>query len=90
MGAIPKWGWILFLVVAFDDILLWIKSPYLAIPITIVLLAVAGIFFFGGRGLANTMINNARQAGTNLFNQAATQATGRLLAGGGGGGNSGS
>ena len=53
MGAIPKWGWILFLVVAFDDILLWIKSPYLAIPITIVLLAVAGIFFFGGRGLAN-------------------------------------
>lgn len=27
MGAIPKWGWILFLIVAIDDILLWFSSP---------------------------------------------------------------
>lgn len=49
MGAIPKWGWILFLIVAFDDILLWLKSPYLAIPVTIVLVAIGLVFFLGGR-----------------------------------------
>lgn len=79
MGSIPKWGWILFLVVAFDDILLWIKSPYLAIPVTILLLAVGAVFFLGGRGLANSLINNARRAGSNLLTQAATQATGRMM-----------
>lgn len=45
MGAIPKWGWILFLIVAFDDILLWLSSPALAIPLTIILLVIGGVFF---------------------------------------------
>lgn len=84
MGSIPKWGWLLFIVVAFDDILLWLKSPYLAVPITIILLAVGAVFFLGGRGLANSLVNNARRAGSNLFNQVATQATTRALSGGGG------
>ena len=79
MGSIPKWGWILFLVVAIDDILLWIKSPYLAIPVAIVLLVVGAIFFLGGRSLANSLVNNARRAGSNLLTQATAQATGRIL-----------
>lgn len=81
MGSIPKWGWILFLIVAFDDILLWIKSPYLAIPITVILLVVGAIFFLGGSGLANSLINNARRAGGNLLNQATAQAANRVLSG---------
>ena len=52
MGAIPKWAWILFLIVAVDDILLWMQSPYLALPLTVVLVVVGIVFAVGGKGLA--------------------------------------
>lgn len=81
MGAIPKWGWILFLVVAFDDILIWLKSPYLAIPITVVLLLVFMVFMFGGREFASSLVNNARRAASNQFSSLATQATTRMMRG---------
>ena len=81
MGAIPKWGWILFLIVAFDDILLWLKSPYLAIPITLVLVIVGMIFVFGGRDFATSLVNNARRAASNQFTSLATQATTRVMRG---------
>lgn len=79
MGAIPKWGWILFLAVAFDDILLWFTSPALAIPLTIILVILGGVFFFGGAGFANTLVNNARRAASNSFGQLAAQATTRMM-----------
>ena len=81
MGAIPKWGWILFLVVAFDDILIWLKSPYLAIPITVILLLVFMVFMFGGRQFASSLVNNARRAASNQFSNLATQATTRMMRG---------
>lgn len=83
MGSIPKWGWIIFLVVAFDDILLWMASPYLAIPVTLLLIAVGGVFAFGGKGLATSMVNNARRMATSRFTQVAAQATGKMMQGGG-------
>lgn len=84
MGSIPKWGWILFLIVAFDDILIWLKSPYLAIPITVILIAIAAVFFMGGQGMATSLVNNARRNAQGVFTQLATQATSRALSGGGG------
>lgn len=75
MGAIPKWGWVLFLLVAFDDVLLWLKSPYLAIPITLVLLAIGLVFMLGGRTLATSLLSNARRTATSM----ATQATTRMM-----------
>lgn len=79
MGAIPKWGWILFLIVAFDDILLWLASPALAIPITIILVVIGGVFFFGGPTLANTLVNNARRTVSSQFGNIAAQATTRMM-----------
>ena len=79
MGAIPKWGWILFLIVAIDDILLWFSSPALAIPLTIILVVLGGIFFFGGPGFASTLVNNARRAASNSLGQIAAQATTRMM-----------
>jgi hypothetical protein len=79
MGAIPKWGWILFLIVAFDDILLWLSSPALAIPITIILIAIGGVFFFGGPTLASSLVNNARSAARNSFGNLAAQATTKIM-----------
>lgn len=79
MGAIPKWGWILFLIVAIDDILLWLSSPALAIPLTIILVVIGGVFFFGGPSFANALVTNARRAASNSFGQIAAQATTRMM-----------
>ena len=79
MGAIPKWGWILFLVVAIDDILLWLSSPALAIPLTIILVVIGGVFFFGGPTFAGALVNNARRAASGMFGQVAAQATTRMM-----------
>lgn len=79
MGAIPKWAWILFLIVAFDDIILWLASPALAIPLTIILIAIGGVFFFGGPSFANSLVTNARRAATASFGQLAAQATTKII-----------
>lgn len=81
MGAIPKWGWILFLIVALDDIFLWLSSPALAIPLTIILVVIGGVFFYGGPSLAGSLVNNARRAAQNSFGQLAAQATTRMMTG---------
>ena len=79
MGAIPKWAWILFAIVAFDDIILWFKSPYLALPVTLILVLVGVVFFIGGQGLVSNLFNTARRAATNAVTDVATRAaTGRL------------
>lgn len=79
VGAIPKWAWILFLIVAVDDILLWLASPALAIPLTIILVVIGGVFFFGGPSFASTLVNNARRAATESFGQFAAQATTKMM-----------
>lgn len=79
MGAIPKWGWILFLIVAFDDVLLWLSSPALAIPLTIILVIVGGLLFFGGTTFAGSLVNNARRAASGAFGQLAAQATTQII-----------
>jgi hypothetical protein len=69
----------LFLIVAFDDILLWLSSPALAIPLTLILIAVGAVFFFGGAGFANNLVNTARRAASNQFGNLAAQATTRMM-----------
>lgn len=81
VGAIPKWGWILFLVVAIDDILLWLASPALAIPLTIILVIIGGVLFFGGPSLASSLITNARRAASNSFGQITAQAATKIMKG---------
>ena len=59
IGAIPGWAWIVFAIVAFDDILLWFKSPMMALPVTLVLVIVILVLFIGGRGMFTSILNNA-------------------------------
>jgi hypothetical protein len=79
VGAIPKWGWILFLVVAFDDILPWLTSPALAIPLTIILAVIGCVFYFGGPTFANNLVTSARRAASSSFGSLAAQATTQMM-----------
>lgn len=79
MGSIPTWGWILFLLVSFDDILVWLKSPYLAVPIALILIIVVLIFVFGGRSAMTNITNNVRRAASNAVTNATTQAASSML-----------
>ena len=75
-GSIPLWGWVIFLLVALDDVFLWLHSPYLAIPLTIILILVVVLFVTGGKsaatGLLGTVKNTLTGLLTNLTAQAAT------------------
>ena len=73
MGAIPKWAWIVFAVVAFDDIILWVKSPFLALPVTIVLILVGVVFFLGGKNMVSALFNNGRRLVTNTATNMVTK-----------------
>jgi hypothetical protein len=79
VGAIPKWAWIIFLIVAFDDIVIWMQSPYMLLPISILVALVAVVFAVGGKGLAGSLVNNARRAATNTFQSFTTQAATRMM-----------
>ena len=79
MGSIPTWGWIVFLLVAFDDILLWLHSPYLAIPLTLILIAVAAVFMFGGKSTAGNIVNTARKGATTLMSNVTARAASQML-----------
>ncbi len=79
MGSIPTWGWIIFLLVAFDDILLWLHSPYLAIPLTIALILIGAIFFFGGKSTAGNLVNTAKKGANNLLTNMTARATSKML-----------
>lgn len=42
-GRIPKWMFILLGVFMIDDVLVWIRSPYLLLPILVVVLLVVAV-----------------------------------------------
>lgn len=79
MGSIPTWGWVVFLLVAIDDIFLWLHSPYLAIPLTIILLLVVVIFLFGGKSAAGNIVNTARKGAASFVTSMTTRAAGQML-----------
>jgi cobalamin biosynthesis protein CobD/CbiB len=79
MGSIPTWGWVIFLLVAFDDILLWFHSPYLAIPLTLILVIILIIFVMGGKSTANNLVNTARKGASNLLANMTTRAASQML-----------
>jgi hypothetical protein len=48
------------LIVALDDMALWLHSPYLAIPLTLILIAVVAVFAFGGKSAVHNIVNFAK------------------------------
>lgn len=65
-GAIPKWAWIIFLIVAFDDFLGLLQSPYLLIPIICIVVVIVLIFALGGKTLGMTILNQVKSTITGI------------------------
>lgn len=66
-------------VAAFDDILLWLSSPMIALPLTLLLVVVVLVFVFGGKGLAEKLLGTARTATEGLVSNVARSAAGSLI-----------
>lgn len=78
-GSIPLWGWVIFLLVAIDDVFLWLHSPYLAIPLALVLIVVAVLFMMGGKNAATNALNIIKRQATQLIAGATTKAAASMI-----------
>ena len=65
--------------VAFDDALLWLKSPYLMIPIILIILIIVIIFLVGGKDMALGLLNQARSQGQGIITGLTAQAAKKML-----------
>jgi hypothetical protein len=79
MGAIPKWGWILLLAVSFDDILVWLSSPVLAIPLILIII-LSVVFFIYKPSAAGNLMQNAANVTRASLGSLAVKATAGLVA----------
>ena len=79
MASIPTWGWILFLLVAFDDIIMWMKSPYLAIPLILILVLIVGILMVGGKGAMGNIGNTVKNTLSSAVTGATTKVASSML-----------
>lgn len=73
------WGWIIFLLVAIDDVFLWLHSPYLAIPLTLVLIVVVVVFVVGGKNAATNVLSMVKGQATQLIAGATTKAAASMI-----------
>ena len=69
----------IFLLVAIDDVLLWLHSPYLAIPLTLLLIVGIVIFFVGGKDAANGVVNVVKQGVMQLLGNVTTRAAAAMI-----------
>jgi hypothetical protein len=65
--------------VVIDDVFLWLHSPYLAIPFTLILVVVGVIFAVGGKSAATKMFNMVRGQATQLIVGATTKTAASVL-----------
>lgn len=73
------WGWVVFLLVAIDDVFLWLHSPYLAIPLALVLIAVVVLFMVGGKNAATNVLNMVKRQATQLIAGATTKVAASMI-----------
>jgi len=67
------------LLVALDDVFLWLHSPYLAIPLTLIIIVAIVIFFVGGKSAATNLLNMAKGQATQLIAGATTKAAASMI-----------
>jgi hypothetical protein len=58
---------------------LWLHSPYLAIPLTLILIAVVAVFAFGGKSAASNIVNVAKSGAQNFVAGMTTRAASQML-----------
>jgi len=59
--------------------LLWISSPLIALPFTIVLILIVLSYMFGGKNLIETLVARGKQALSNVVSGATTAVASNLL-----------
>lgn len=64
---------------AIDDVFLWLHSPYLAIPLTLLLIVGVIVFFVGGKDAANGVVNVVKQGVMQLLGKLTTQAAAAMI-----------
>jgi hypothetical protein len=67
------------MLVVIDDVFLWLHSPYLAIPFTLILIVVGVIFAVGGKSAATNLLNMVRGQATQLIVGATTKTAASVL-----------
>ena len=65
--------------VAIDDIFLWLHSPYLAIPLMLVLIVVVVLFFFGGKQATSGIVKMAKDGAMGLLGNVTTRAAAAMI-----------
>lgn len=69
----------IFLLVAIDDVFLWLHSPYLAIPLTLLLIVGVVVFFVGGKDATNGLVNVVKQGVMQLLGNVTTRAAAAMI-----------
>lgn len=78
-GSIPVWGWIIFLLVAIDDVFLWLHSPYLAIPLMLILIVIVVVFVVGGKQATNGAIKMLKDGAMQVMGNVTTRAATAMI-----------
>ena len=64
---------------AIDDVLLWFASPILAVPLTLVLVLVVLVFFFGGKSLTDKLLGAVRSSAEGVVANVTRSAASSIL-----------
>ncbi len=65
--------------VIIDDVFLWLHSPYLAIPLTLLLIVAVVVFAVGGKSAATNLFNMAKSQIMQLLAGATTKAAASMI-----------
>lgn len=69
----------IFILVAIDDVFLWLHSPYLAIPLTLLLIVGVVVFCVGGKDAASGLVDVVKQGVMQLLGKVTTQAAAAMI-----------
>jgi hypothetical protein len=67
------------MLVVIDDVFLWLRSPYLAIPMTLLLIIIVVIFAVGGKAATTKFFNMVKGQATQLLVGATTKTAASVL-----------
>jgi len=66
-------------VAAIDDVLLWLSSPMIALPLTLALVIIVVAFVFGGKSLTQRLFGQVQNAASGLIGNATRSVAGTIL-----------
>lgn len=64
---------------AIDDVLLWLSSPMIALPLTVIIVVVVMAFVFGGKSLTQRLLSGVKSATSGAIGNATRAAASTIL-----------